>query len=66
MGRASGVGVDVGAVHVVGEQRGHGHQLGGAGRRDRHEEHDDHEDGAAAAQQVQRGRRGHQACARTQ
>jgi len=60
--RTSGVRVDVGAVHVVREKRGHGHQLGGARGRHGREQHDDHQDGAAAAEQVERRRRRDQAC----
>lgn len=61
--RTGGVGVNIGAIHVVREQRGHGNQLRRAARRDRHEQHDDHEDGAAAAEQEERRRRRDQACA---
>lgn len=44
-----GVRVDVGAVDVVGEEGGDGHELRGAGGGDGHEEHGEEEHGAGVA-----------------
>mmetsp|Transcript_48449 Transcript_48449/g.116527 ORF Transcript_48449/g.116527 Transcript_48449/m.116527 type:complete len:533 (+) Transcript_48449:67-1665(+) len=61
---ARGLGVDILAVDVVGDERRDGDALGRAGGGDGHEEHDDHEDAAALAHHDRgRGRR-HQAAAR--
>mmetsp|Transcript_9057 Transcript_9057/g.41183 ORF Transcript_9057/g.41183 Transcript_9057/m.41183 type:complete len:746 (-) Transcript_9057:32-2269(-) len=49
---AGGVGVDVLAVDVVGDERGHGDLLSGAGGDDGHEKHDGDGDGTALAHEV--------------
>ena len=51
MSFAGGLGVEVGAVEVVGEEGGDGDELRGAGGGDGHEEHDGDPDGAALSEQ---------------
>ena len=61
-----GLGVDVGAVDVIGEKGGHCHQLGRASRCDSHEEHGHNQDGAGLAHQKDSRGGGHQTCSARQ
>lgn len=64
--RTGGLGVDVGAVDVVGEQGGHSHKLGRASGGDGHEEHGHDQDGARLAHQEDGRGGGHQTCSTRQ